>query len=66
LGRKRTKPTPDEGTVPITFRLDVELVRALDREAERIGAANPGLKIGRTDALRMLLVEALAGRKPRK
>lgn len=65
MGRKRTKPTPDEGTVQITFRLDVDIVRQLDAEAERIGRENPGLVVGRTDVLRMLVTDGLARRAKR-
>jgi hypothetical protein len=65
VGRKRTKPTPDAGTVQVTLRLDVELLHALDREAERVSAANPGLKVGRTDVMRMLITEGIAVRSKR-
>ncbi len=66
MGRKRTKPTPDEGTVQITFRLDVDLVRQIDAEAERIGRENHGVVVGRTDLLRSLVVEALKRLNKRK
>jgi hypothetical protein len=62
LGRKRVKPTPTTGTVQITFRLDVDTVRQIDAEAERIARENPGLTIGRTEILRMFINEALARR----
>lgn len=65
LGRKRIKPTPTTGTVQITFRLDVETVRQLDAESERIARENPGLTVGRTEVLRMLVNESLARRTKR-
>jgi hypothetical protein len=65
LGRKRTKPTPQTGTVQITFRLDVDAVRQIDAEAERIARENPGLSIGRTEIIRMLITESLVRRAKR-
>jgi hypothetical protein len=65
VGRKRIKPTPDRGTVQITFRLDVDVVRQLDAEAERIARENPGLTVGRTEILRMFINESLARRSRR-
>jgi hypothetical protein len=49
----------------VTLRLDVDLLHALDREADRIMAANPGLKVGRTDVMRMLITEGIAARSKR-
>jgi len=62
VARKRTRDLPASGTVPITFRLDVAVARNLDAEAARVNAANPGLKVERTDIVRMLIAEALAAR----
>jgi hypothetical protein len=41
------------------FRLSVDLMKRLDRHAERLRAEHPGLKVTRADALRLLLNEAL-------
>lgn len=46
-------------TVQVAFRLDPELVARLDRHAERMSEAMPGLTFSRVDALKALLVPAL-------
>lgn len=43
----------------VSFRLDAELLRRLDAEAERMKAAAPWAEVGRTDAVRKLLLEGL-------
>jgi hypothetical protein len=43
----------------LTVRVPVALVSALDAEAERRRAANPGIKITRADCVRALLLGAL-------
>jgi len=49
----------------IPFRLPADLVKRLDRHAERLRREHPGLNPTRADALRMLLVEALAAKEGR-
>jgi len=51
---KRTSPMK-----VIPFRLPTDLVKRLDRHAERMQAEQPGLQVTRADALRVLLTEAL-------
>lgn len=41
------------------FRLPSDLMKRLDRHAERLRSEQPGLRVTRADALRMLLNEAL-------
>ena len=43
----------------IPFRLPADLVKRLDKHAERMQAEQPGLQVTRADALRVLLTEAL-------
>lgn len=43
----------------IPFRLPQDLIRRLDRHAERLARRTPGLRATRADALRILLIEAL-------
>jgi predicted transcriptional regulator len=43
----------------IPFRLPADLVKRLDKHAERMQAGTPGLQVTRADALRVLLTEAL-------
>lgn len=43
----------------VPFRLPAELVKRLDRHAERMSKAQPGLLATRGDAVRVLLTEAL-------
>ena len=54
MTKKKNDPMP---VVP--FRLPAELVRRLDRYAERLRKEQPGLRATRTDAVRVLLTEAL-------
>jgi len=44
-------------------RVDVELIRKLDSEAEHMERERPGMKVSRTDAVQVLLHEALAARE---
>lgn len=44
----------------IPFRLPAALVRRLDRHAERLAKAQPGLRITRADVVRMLLERGLS------
>ena len=46
-------------TVLVAFRLDADLVKRLDEYAAAIAGSNPGLQTTRTDAVRMLLLQAL-------
>ena len=52
MGKKTT-------TELVAFRLDEDLIKKLDAYAASVAAANPGLKPTRTDAVRMLLLQAL-------
>lgn len=45
--------------VVMPFRLPPAMVKRLDQHAERIRKAQPGLRATRSDALRMLVNEAL-------
>jgi hypothetical protein len=47
-----------ECTVQVAFRLPETLLNRLDRHAERLAVANPGLTFTRVDALRTLLARA--------
>lgn len=53
-----------KGTGPgllVSFRLDADLLARVDAQAERMQAAAPWAKVSRTDAVRWLLLEGLAG-----
>jgi hypothetical protein len=54
------RPRKQEKTVAVGARLPESLVAALDAEAEAMSP--PGLAYSRSDALRVLLSEALAAR----
>ncbi|MBT3218230.1 MAG: hypothetical protein HN348_04010 [Proteobacteria bacterium] len=43
----------------VAFRLPTELVERLDRHAERLRQKNPGIRVSRADAVRLLLWKAL-------
>lgn len=43
----------------VPFRIPAELVRRLDRHAQRLNKETPGLTLTRADALRLLLTQAL-------
>jgi hypothetical protein len=45
--------------ITVAFRLDADLVAKLDEFAAALARQNPGLQVTRTDAVRMLLVQAL-------
>jgi hypothetical protein len=45
----------------IYVRLDDELIAKIDRYAEQLAAAQPGLKPSRSDAIRVLLNKGLSG-----
>jgi hypothetical protein len=45
--------------VVVSFRLDAELLARVDAEVERMRAHAPWANVGRTDAVRKLLCEAL-------
>lgn len=49
----------DEENRPAAFRLPVALLNRIDAYAARLQAASPGLNVSRSDALRMLLTQAL-------
>ena len=50
----------------IPFRLPIDLVKRLDKHAERIQRAHPGLNVTRADAMRSLLTEALDREEARR
>lgn len=43
----------------VAFRLENELLKRIDAYAKQVEEQNPGLKLARVDAVRMLLVRAL-------
>ncbi|MBV8760122.1 MAG: hypothetical protein JO257_22715 [Deltaproteobacteria bacterium] len=50
-----------KGNTPlVAFRLDEKIVKDLDAHARRMSAATPGVTFTRADALRALLIPALA------
>jgi hypothetical protein len=51
-------PTPEQ---VLTVRVPVSVVAALDEEAARRRAANPGLRVSHTDAHRAVLLGAPSG-----
>src|SRR5262249_42987911 len=44
----------------VAFRLENELIKRLDAYAKRLEGERPGLKVARVDAVRVLLLRALA------
>ena len=57
-----TAHAPDEPrTVPLTARIEVELQAEIDRVAD--GDSKPGAAVTRSQAVRVLLWEAVAARK---
>ena len=48
-----------ETTTQVAFRLPDELLKRLDRHAERMRETQPGVNVSRTDVVRMLLTRAL-------
>ena len=48
-----------ETTTQVAFRLPDELLRRIDRHAERMREGQPGVNVSRTDVVRMLLTRAL-------
>jgi hypothetical protein len=48
-----------ETTTQVAFRLPDELLERVDRHAERMREAQPGVNVSRTDVVRMLLTRAL-------
>lgn len=61
VARPPRKPDEPDRTVVVGFRLPSSLVDDLDAEAREI--APPGLQFTRTDALKVLLTEAIAARR---
>jgi hypothetical protein len=49
----------------LSFRAEAELLKALDEEAARIASETKGLKVSRSDAVKILLWEALEARRKR-
>lgn len=61
------RPKKAEGVVPTTsLRIPLELLAEVDAERDRIEAERPGMTVTRADAIRVLLVEALAARKAKR
>src|SRR5262245_47036458 len=58
--RRPVKDLPPEGPMHLGVRVDVELIRKLDAEAKHMEAERPGMRVSRTDAVQVLLHEALA------
>ena len=50
----------DDDKVRVAFRWDADVVRRIDKYAERVRADMPGLTFTRTEAVRVLLEKALA------
>jgi len=46
-------------TTQVAFRLPADLLKRIDRHAERMRDAQPGVNVTRTDVVRMLLTRAL-------
>lgn len=59
-----TKQAPKSGT-QIALRVDDELLAMIDREAEQLQAARPGLIVTRAEVVRDLLYRALKGKGSR-
>lgn len=49
----------------VPFRIPDELVKRLDKHADRLRREQPGLRVTRADALRVLLTEALDQKEAR-
>jgi hypothetical protein len=60
LGRPKTAK-PGHPTT-LSFRAEPELIGALDDEAKRMADEKKGLKLSRTDVVKVLLWEALEAR----
>jgi hypothetical protein len=54
-----TPPKSKDSTTQVAFRLPEALIERLDRHADRLSAAHPGLEFTRVDAVRTLLTLAL-------
>jgi hypothetical protein len=50
----------------VAFRLPKALIKRVDAYAARLEAAQPGMKVTRTDAVRVLLVRALDAAEQRR
>jgi hypothetical protein len=48
-----------ENTSQVAFRLPLDLLKRIDRHAERMRDLQPGVNVTRTDVVRMLLTRAL-------
>jgi len=48
-----------ELTSQVAFRLPVDLLKRIDKHAERMRDQQPGVNVTRTDVVRMLLTRAL-------
>jgi hypothetical protein len=53
-------PAHDDPYQQAGFRLSTEMIERLDRHAERMRAATPGVNYTRADALRSLLADGLS------
>ena len=63
-GWERTLETMAENDEQIVIRLPGALVERVDAHVERLRAEQPGLRITRSDAVRMLLSKALEAVEP--
>lgn len=55
-----------KGTKSILVRMPEDLIKALDRYAERKRAEQPGTTYSRSDAIRVLLYKAIAAENGRE
>lgn len=60
---KQSKATKGDDNVPVSIRMPQRLIDEVDAAAKAIAEERPGMTVGRADAIRVLLVEALAARK---
>jgi hypothetical protein len=61
---RRSEKREDE--FHLSVRLSADLIREIDEEGQQIEQERPGLKVTRTDTVRVLLTEALIARGRRK
>jgi Arc/MetJ-type ribon-helix-helix transcriptional regulator len=59
MAEKRGRPPKGRNMMNVAHRLPEELVARLDRHVERLVAQAPGMVFNRSDAVRVLLTQAL-------
>lgn len=62
MKRAKTIAKSDD-SLPVSIRIPRKLINEVDAAAKDIAEERPGMSVGRADAIRVLLVEALAARK---